>query len=120
MAHCARSRLFFVERSTSLEVSISVSYTHLNLYGLEQYYRYHTENGQGSYTDEKIVARPTALHLYIYLLERYYMGLPESECCKGTSGVLDYVENTEINLSLIHILNAEATHTTKVGHWGVP
>lgn len=83
--------------SVLANLEVTVPYFDLNLYGLEQYYRYHTENGQGSYTDEKIVARPTALHLYIYLLERYYMGLPESECCKGTSGVLDYVENTEIN-----------------------
>ena len=33
--------------------------------------------------DNNIVERPTGLHLYIYLLERYFIGLPESQCCKG-------------------------------------
>ena len=33
--------------------------------------------------DENIVERPTGLHLYLYLLERYFIGLPEEECGKG-------------------------------------
>lgn len=44
---------------------------------------YHTENGEGKYIDENIVERPTGLHLYLYLLERYFIGLPEEQCCKG-------------------------------------
>lgn len=77
-------------------LEVTVPYFDLGLYGLDAYYRYHTENGQGAYVDNVIVARPTALHLYIYLLERYYMGLDESECCRGTSGVLNYSENTAV------------------------
>ncbi|MGN1345725.1 MAG: cadherin-like beta sandwich domain-containing protein, partial [Eubacteriales bacterium] len=78
-------------------LKVTVPYFDLKLYGLEDYYRYHTEDGQGSYVDDVIVERPTALHLYIYLLERYYMGLPEKDCCKGTSGVLDYAEDTAVS-----------------------
>ena len=77
-------------------LKVTVPYFDLKLYGLEDYYRYHTEDGQGSYVDSVIVERPTALHLFIYLLERYYMGLPEADCCKGTSGVLDYAEDTAV------------------------
>lgn len=85
------------EASTVLgALKVTVPYFDLKLYGLEDYYRCHTEDGQGSYIDDAVVERPTMLHLFIYLLERYYMGLPEEECCKGTSGVLDYAENTDI------------------------
>lgn len=76
---------------------VTVPYFDLKLYGLEDYYRCHTEDGQGSYVDDDIVERPTMLHLYIYLLERYYMGLPEKDCCKGTSGVLDYAEEISVS-----------------------
>ncbi|MGN1307130.1 MAG: S-layer homology domain-containing protein [Faecousia sp.] len=76
---------------------VTVPYFDLKLYGLEDYYRCHTEDGQGSYVDDDIVERPTMLHLYIYLLERYYMGLPEKDCCKGTSGVLNYTEETSVS-----------------------
>ena len=58
-------------------------YFDLANYGLEEFYRYHTENGEGKYIDENIVQRPTGLHLYLYLLERYFIGLPDEECCKG-------------------------------------
>ena len=37
--------------SVLANLEVTVPYFDLNLYGLEQYYRYHTENGQGSYTD---------------------------------------------------------------------
>lgn len=63
--------------------AITVPYFDLANYGLEEFYRYHTENGEGKYIDENIVQRPTGLHLYLYLLERYFIGLPEEECCKG-------------------------------------
>ncbi len=77
-------------------LEVTVPYFDLSLYELQDYYRYHTENGQGSYVDAVVVERPTLLHLYIYLLERYYMGLPEAQCGKGTSGVLDYSEETDV------------------------
>lgn len=63
--------------------AITVPYFDLADYGLEDYYRYHTENGEGKYIDNNIVERPTGLHLYLYLLERYFIGLPEEECCQG-------------------------------------
>lgn len=63
--------------------AITVPYFDLANYGLEEFYRYHTENGEGKYIDENIVERPTGLHLYLYLLERYFIGLPDEECCKG-------------------------------------
>ena len=63
--------------------AITVPYFDLGRYNLSEYYRYHTENGEGKYIDENIVERPTGLHLYLYLLERYFIGLPEEQCCKG-------------------------------------
>lgn len=63
--------------------AITVPYFDLSLYDLPEFYRYHTANGEGEYIDENIVERPTGLHLYLYLLERYFVGLPEEECCQG-------------------------------------
>lgn len=83
--------------SVLANLEVTVPYFDLGLYGLEDYYRYGTENGQGAYVNDTIVRRPTGLHLYIYLLERYYMGLPEEECCLGTSGVLSYAQDKEIS-----------------------
>ena len=72
-------------------LAVDVPFFPLEYYGLSDLNRYHTENGSGNYIDGVLVERPTALHLYIYLLERYYLGIPEEKCCKGTSGLLDYV-----------------------------
>lgn len=63
--------------------AITVPYFDLSRYELDKFYRFHTANGEGEYVDENIVERPTGLHLYLYLLERYFIGLPEEECCKG-------------------------------------
>lgn len=63
--------------------AITVPYFDLSRYELDEFYRFHTANGEGEYVDENIVERPTGLHLYLYLLERYFIGLPEEECCKG-------------------------------------
>lgn len=63
--------------------AITVPYFDLSRYELDEFYRFHTANGEGEYADENIVERPTGLHLYLYLLERYFIGLPEEECCKG-------------------------------------
>lgn len=77
-------------------LEVTVPYFDLGLYGLEDYYRYGTDGGSGSYTGTTVIQRPTGLHLYIYLLERYYMGLSEEKCCLGTSGVLEYAEDTGV------------------------
>lgn len=78
-------------------LEVTVPYFDLALYGLEDYYRYGTEGGSGGYTNDTVIERPTGLHLYIYLLERYYMGLDEDQCCLGTSGVLEYAEQKSIS-----------------------
>lgn len=77
-------------------LDVKVPYFDLELYGLEDFYRYGTDGGQGPYVNNTVVERPTVLHMYIYLLERYYMGLPENECGKGTSGLLGYSEATDV------------------------
>ena len=74
---------------------VTVPYFDLADYGLQDLYRYATQDGKGGYVGGTVVERPTALHLYIYLLERYYMGLPEAKCGKGTSGILEYAETEQ-------------------------
>ncbi|MBQ8975558.1 MAG: hypothetical protein IJ072_07555, partial [Oscillospiraceae bacterium] len=68
-------------------LDVTVPYFDLSLYGLSTYYRYGTTGGKGAYTNTKLIERPTALHLFIYMIERYYMGLPAKDCGKGTSGI---------------------------------
>ena len=77
-------------------LEITVPYFELDLYGLTQYNRYGTDGGRGPYVNNTVVRRPTGLHLYIYLLERYYMGLPEEQCCTGESGVLEYAKKHDV------------------------
>lgn len=71
------------EDSTILcHVPVTVPYFDLGEYGLEGYYRYRTD-ANGSYTASAVIERPTALHLYLYLLERFALGYPEAECGTG-------------------------------------
>ena len=77
-------------------LDVTVPYFDLDDYGLGKYYRYGTEFGWGSYNSDTVIERPTALHAYIYIIERYYMGLPASQCGKGTSGILDYKKATDV------------------------
>jgi len=77
-------------------LDVTVPYFDLDDYGLGKYYRYGTEFGWGSYNNDTVIERPTALHAYIYIIERYYMGLPASQCGKGTSGILDYKKATDV------------------------
>ena len=76
-------------------LEVKVPYFPLSLYGLDDFNHYHTENGSGSYTDNEIVQRPTLLHLYIYMLERYYLGVAEKDCGKGTSSLLEFTGSGE-------------------------
>jgi len=64
-------------------LDVDVPWFSLEPYGLTDFERYHTEDGTGAYVDNELIQRPTLLHLYIYMLERYCMGLPESACGKG-------------------------------------
>ena len=77
-------------------LDVTIPYFDLADYGLSNFYRYGTEFGWGSYNNDKLIERPTALHAYIYIIERYYMGLPASQCGKGTSGILDYNKKTDV------------------------
>lgn len=78
-------------------LEVTVPYFDLALYGLEDYYRYGTDGGKGIYTTDTVITRPTGLHLYIYLLERYYMGLEAEDCGKGlASGVLSCDAETAV------------------------
>lgn len=55
-------------------LELTVPYFDLAPFGLQDFYRYHTEGGQGIYTDTEKVRRPTLLHLYLYLLVKYAVG----------------------------------------------
>ena len=59
-----------------VHVPMDMTYFDLADYGLEKFYRYESdtfENG-GGYINEKLVEEPTLLHLYIRMLEKYYLG----------------------------------------------
>lgn len=62
-------------------VPVCVPYFDLALYGLEAYYRYEADSD--GYVNDTLIQAPTVLHLLIYMLERYYYGLEEDDCCKG-------------------------------------
>ena len=97
-----------VDGTVMANLKVTVPYFDLGLYGLEDYYRYGTASGTGPYTNTTIIQRPTGLHLYLYLLERYYMGLDESKCCLGTSGVLEYADET-----LVNYMNGDAAYDSE-------
>ena len=60
-------------------VPVTISYFDLAEYGLEDYYRYEADSFEdgGRYNSDKIVEQPTLLHLFIKMLEKYY--LPNGE-----------------------------------------
>jgi len=61
------------EKTVMAKLKVEVPYFDLDNYGIGEYYRYKTEKGYGPYINDTLVKRPTALHLFIYLAERYYM-----------------------------------------------
>ena len=77
-------------------LDVTIPYFDLASYGLEEFYRCGTEFGWGDYVNKDVIERPTALHAYIYLLERYYLGIPESDCGTGKSYLLDYNKATDV------------------------
>ena len=83
-------------------LQVTVPYFDLARYGLQDFYRYSTQNGQGTYVGTEVIKRPTAMHLFIYLLERYYLGLPESEC--GTGSSRDQLFGDPLNMGVSNIL----------------
>lgn len=69
---------------------VTVRYFDLADYGRQDLYRCATQGGKGGYVGDTVIERPTLLHLYICLLERYYMDLPAEKCGKGTSGLIGH------------------------------
>ncbi len=66
-------------------VKVTVPYFDLADYGLQDFYRYPSASFEegGDYIGDEVVESPTMLHLYLYMLEKYYMGLADSACCQG-------------------------------------
>ena len=71
------------DETTLAHLDVNIPWFSLEPYGLTDFERYHTKDGTGAYIDNELIRRPTLLHLYIYLLERYCMGLSEDECGQG-------------------------------------
>ena len=60
-------------------VPVEVEYFDLADYGLEDYYRYEAADAEdgGEYIGTEVVKQPTLLHLYIKMIEQYYLGSGE-------------------------------------------
>ena len=71
-------------------LKVEVPYFDLDKQGLSDYYRYGTKNGSGAYVNEELVKRPTALHLYLYLLGVYYLGLSPEEVTSGAEQIVGH------------------------------
>lgn len=69
-------------------LEVNVPYFDLGLYGLSDYYRYGTENGSGSYVNDTIIRRPTALHLYLYMIGVYYLGYTPEQVTTGQAEIV--------------------------------
>ena len=66
------------DRNSTLlaRVPVEVEYFDLAEYGLEDYYRYEAADAEdgGEYIGTEVVKEPTLLHLYIKMIEKYYLG----------------------------------------------
>ena len=71
-------------------LEVNVPYFDLENQGLSDFYRYGTENGKGDYVNNTLIRRPTALHLYLYMIGVYYLGLTPEEVTTGAVQVLDH------------------------------
>ena len=69
-------------------LEVNVPYFDLENQGLEEFYRYGTENGSGSYVNDKIIMRPTALHLYLYMIGVYYLGCTPEQVTTGQAEIV--------------------------------
>ena len=69
-------------------LEVNVPYFDLENQGLEEFYRYGTENGSGSYVNDKIIMRPTALHLYLYMIGVYYLGYTPEQVTTGQAEIV--------------------------------
>ena len=69
-------------------LEVTVPYFDLANQDLSDYYRYGTASGSGEYTSENVVKRPTALHLYLYMIGVYYLGYTPEEIMTGAKKVV--------------------------------
>lgn len=109
-------------------LELDVPYFDLDKQELSDYYRYHTENGQGGYVDDQVVKRPTALHLYLYLLGVYYLGLTPEQVINGEEiinghdggvGVTDMTGNQPYDDSSLALnITGSATSMYMQQFWG--
>lgn len=83
--------IYGVDGTPIAHLEVEVPYFDLESQRLAEFYRYHTENGQGggSYIDNVVVERPTVLHLYLYLLGVYCKDYTPEEVTSGTKKVVD-------------------------------
>ena len=113
------------DKTALSHLKVTVPYFDLKDYGLERFHRYHTADGKGPYVDETVVERPTLLHLYIYLLQKYCMNkptTPENNPQKyPLSGRINYMNGTEAySVKDGFALNATQTATSMymTSFWG--
>ncbi len=109
-------------------LELDVPYFDLDKQDLSEFYRYHTENGQGGYVDDQVVKRPTALHLYLYLLGVYYLGLTPEQVINGDEiinghdggvGVTDMTGNQPYDDSSLALnITGSATSMYMQQFWG--
>lgn len=94
-------------------LKVTVPYFDLGLYGLKEYYRYSTNSVCDYLEEQGVVKRPTVLHLYIYLMERYYLGYPAEKC--GTGAGKDAILNSEQFNSVFYMTGGQAYLTYNAG-----
>ena len=75
--------LMGVDGTVLSHLEVEIPYFDLKNQDMGQFYRYQTENGSGPYVNDTLVERPTALHLYLYLLGKYYLGLDDEDITEG-------------------------------------
>ena len=109
-------------------LKVDVPYFDLDNHGLSEFYRYHTENGSGSYMDTNIVQRPTAMHLFLYMVGVYYLGYTPQDVVSGRAKIVgadggrgvEYMTGGTAYEDTKHALNytGSATSTYMQQFWG--
>lgn len=94
-------------------LKVTVPYFDLGLYGLKEYYRYPTNSVCDYLEEQGVVKRPTVLHLYIYLMERYYLGYPAEKC--GTGAGKEAILNNEQFDAVSYMTGGQAYLTYNAG-----
>ena len=94
-------------------LKVTVPYFDLGLYGLQEYYRYPTNSVCDYLEEQGVVKRPTVLHLYIYLMERYYLGYPAEKC--GTGAGKEAILNNEQFDAVSYMTGGQAYLTYNAG-----